>query len=143
MLIKIRGLNNMATFGDAERNIQRLLAIGQSFVLSGVDYIIRKSGKPTGWSDHVGIVVSCDGSTIFKKFAIATKDLETVNIAWTGNDVFIQKEAVVDDYGIFSSPDILFSKHTQNMSKIKLYLYSHIGTKMMTKRVFKIRNSKK
>lgn len=47
MLIKIRGLNNMATFGDAERNIQRLLAIGQSFVLSGVDYIIRKSGKPT------------------------------------------------------------------------------------------------
>ena len=37
----------MATFGDAERNIQRLLAIGQSFVLSGVDYIIRKSGKPT------------------------------------------------------------------------------------------------
>lgn len=80
---------------------------------------------------------------IFKKFAIATKDLETVNIAWTGNDVFIQKEAVVDDYGIFSSPDILFSKHTQNMSKIKLYLYSHIGTKMMTKRVFKIRNSKK
>ncbi|EFV15255.1 transglutaminase family protein [Faecalibacillus sp. MSK20_93] len=80
---------------------------------------------------------------IFKKFAIATKDLETVNIAWRGNDVFIQKEAVVDDYGIFSSPDILFSKHTQNMSKIKLYLYSHIGTKMMTKRVFKIRNSKK
>ena len=47
MLIKIRGLNNMATFGDAERNIQRLLAIGQSFVLSWVDYIIRKSGKPT------------------------------------------------------------------------------------------------
>ena len=47
MLIKIRGLNNMATFGDAERNIQRLLAIGQSFVLSGVDYIIRKSGKTT------------------------------------------------------------------------------------------------
>ena len=37
----------MATFGDAEKNIQRLLAIGQSFVLSGVDYIIRKSGKPT------------------------------------------------------------------------------------------------
>ena len=37
----------MATFGDAGRNIQRLLAIGQSFVLSGVDYIIRKSGKPT------------------------------------------------------------------------------------------------
>lgn len=80
---------------------------------------------------------------IFKKFAIATKDVETVNIDWTGNDVFIQKEAVVDDYGIFSSPDILFSKHTQNMSKIKLYLYSHIRTKMMTKRVFKIRNSKK
>ena len=80
---------------------------------------------------------------IFKKFAIATKDVETVNIDWTGNDVFIQKEAVVDDYGIFSSPDVLFSKHTQNMSKIKLYLYSHIGTKMMTKRVFKIRNSKK
>ena len=47
MLIKIMGLNYMASFGDGERNIQRLLAIGQSFVLSGVDYIIRKSGKPT------------------------------------------------------------------------------------------------
>ena len=80
---------------------------------------------------------------VFKRFAIATKDLTKVNINWTGNDVFIQKEAVVDDYGIFSSPDILFSKHTQNMSKIKLYLYSNIGTKIMTKRVFKIRNPKK
>jgi hypothetical protein len=37
----------MPTFGDAERNIQRLLNVGQTFVLSRVDYIIRKSGKPT------------------------------------------------------------------------------------------------
>jgi hypothetical protein len=37
----------MPTFGDAERNIQRLLEVGKTFVLLGEDYIIRKSGKPT------------------------------------------------------------------------------------------------
>lgn len=36
----------MPLFGDAERNIKRLLGIGQTFVLSGKEYIIKKSGKP-------------------------------------------------------------------------------------------------
>lgn len=78
---------------------------------------------------------------LFKRYAIATTNLKNPSIDWNGNDTFIQKEAIVYDYGIFSSPDIFFQTHTQQMSKIKNYMYSHLGRKIMTRNVSKIRES--
>lgn len=80
-------------------------------------------------------------SGLFKKYAIATNDLKNPSIDWNGNDTFIQKEAIVYDYGIFSSPDIFFQTHTQQTSKIKNFMYSHLGRKIMTRNVSKIRES--
>lgn len=39
--------NKMGDFGDAERKILKIMAIGTSFVYKGKEYVIRKSGKPT------------------------------------------------------------------------------------------------
>lgn len=77
----------------------------------------------------------------FKGYAIATKSLSNPQIDWNVNDTFIQKEAVVYDYGIYNSPDEFFALHMQHMSKLKLFLYSHLGRKIMNRNVNKIRNS--
>lgn len=80
-------------------------------------------------------------SGIFKRYAIATNDLKALSIDWIGKDTFIQKEAIVYDYGIFSSPDVFFATHAQRMSNIKNFMYAHIGRKIMTKNLMKIRNT--
>lgn len=77
----------------------------------------------------------------FRKYAIAAKDLKDICIDWNGKDTFIQKEAIEHDYGIFSSPDIFFATHTQDISKMKSYIYSHIGRKIMTNNIIRIRNT--
>lgn len=81
-------------------------------------------------------------SGVFKKYAIATNDLKKAAIDFNGEDTFIQKEAIAYDYGLFPSPDAFFSIHTQNMSILKKFLYEHLGRKIMTRNVNKIRNSK-
>lgn len=52
------------------------------------------------FSSHIGL---------FKGYAIAVKDLQKVKVDWTGKHTYIQKEAIVYDYGIFNSPDVFFS----------------------------------
>lgn len=79
----------------------------------------------------------------FKNYAIATKNIKDPKIEWQGKDTFIQKEAVVHDYGIYPSPDEFFRIHRQYLSKVKNFIYAHFISKMMTKKVQKIRASKK
>ena len=84
------------------------------------------------FSSHVGL---------FKGYAIAVKDLQKVKVDWTGGHTYVQKEAIIYDYGIFNSPDEFFSVHSQDMSKIKEFLYRNVGRKIMTKKVDSIRNT--
>lgn len=56
-----------------------------------------------------------DISGPFRGYAIATKNLSNPPVDWNCNHTFIQKEAIVFDYGIFSSPDIFFKNHCQRM----------------------------
>ena len=72
---------------------------------------------------------------------LTVKDLQKVKVDWTGEHTYIQKEAIVYDYGIYKSPDEFFSVHSQDMSKIKEFLYRNVGRKIMTKRVDSIRNT--
>lgn len=80
---------------------------------------------------------------LFKKYAISTKDLSNPNIDWNQNDTFIQKESIVQDLGVFISPDDFFSQYPQDLSIIKAWLYSHIGCHMMNANVKKIRKTKR
>lgn len=76
----------------------------------------------------------------FKRYAIATKDLSKISHEWNGESTFVQREAIVADYGLFSSPDELYLKHRQDIGKVKGFLYSSFGRKIMTKKVDKVRN---
>ncbi len=82
-------------------------------------------------------------SSQFYGYAIATRNLAHPQIDWNKNDTFIQKEAIVSDYGIFSSPDEFFKEHHQHFSKLKQVLYAKIGSRLMTRNVSKIRAGKK
>lgn len=75
----------------------------------------------------------------FLLYAIATPDLHGLNVEWNGNDTYVQKEAVVKDYGTFVSPDVFFAQYTQKWSGLKDFAYVHIGRKIMMRNVEKMR----
>lgn len=58
--------------------------------------------------------------------------MKNTSIDWDGKDTFIQKEAIVYDYGIFPSPDVFFYSFTTYV-KIKNFIYVHLIRKIMTK----------
>lgn len=76
----------------------------------------------------------------FMRYAVATENLSELSVDWVGKDTFVQREAVVHDYGVFVSPDAFFAKNKQALCKVKEFLYAYIGRKVMTRNVAKIRN---
>ena len=75
----------------------------------------------------------------FCGYAVAVKDFKNPPIEWNENDTYIQSEGIVQDFGIFDTPDELFSKHSQILSPLKKYLYRNIGRHLMNRNVEKIR----
>ena len=80
-----------------------------------------------------------NSSSNFYGFAVAVKDLKNPPIDWNENDTYIQSEGIVSDFGIFDTPDELFSKHFQKLSALKRFLYKKIGRHLINKNVNRIR----
>ncbi len=51
----------------------------------------------------------------------------------------MQQQAVVEDLGVFDTPDEFFAEHKQNYRGLKKFPYENIGRKIMTRKVEKIR----
>lgn len=79
----------------------------------------------------------------FKRYAIAVKNLPELSVEWDGNAVFVQKEAIVWDYGVFASPDEFFAEHRQHWSRLKNFMYTNMGRRIMTRNVARMRESGK
>ncbi len=77
----------------------------------------------------------------FQQFAIATKDFQKLSIDWNGKATYVQSAAIVNDLGIFLSPDEFFSQHQQHWGKMKNFIYAHIGRRIMNNNLKKMRNS--
>ena len=75
----------------------------------------------------------------FRRYAIAVPDLQTLDVSWRGESTFVQREALVKDYGTWDSPDVFFAVHPQTWSKLKNYAYVHLGRKMMNANVARMR----
>ena len=78
----------------------------------------------------------------FFDYAVAVENFENLQIDWNGQDTFVQSLAVVEDLGVFASPDEFFSEYRQAYRGIKKFLYETVGRKIMTKRAAKIRRQK-
>lgn len=82
----------------------------------------------------------CNGA--FCGYGVAVKDFKNPVIDWNVNNTYIQKEGISQDFGIYESPDEMYLKHKQNISKIKEIIFKFIGRKLMNRNVNKIRNYK-
>lgn len=80
---------------------------------------------------------NCIGT--FCGYGVATKDFKNPQIFWNDNDTYIQKEGIVRDLGVYSSPDELFKEHMQNLNFIKKKIYENFIRHLMNKNVNKIR----
>ncbi|QIQ21393.1 transglutaminase-like domain-containing protein [Zophobihabitans entericus] len=63
-------------------------------------------------------------SGAFCGFAVATPNLQDPPVYWNGdNDTYIQKEGIVQDFGLFDDPDSFFALHSQKMSPEQMKLF--------------------
>lgn len=80
-----------------------------------------------------------DCKASFCGYGVATDNFQNPQINWNGNDTYIQKEGINQDFGVFNSPDEFFSKHQQGLSPLKGWMYRHIGRRLMNRNVEQIR----
>ncbi len=79
----------------------------------------------------------CSGS--FCGYGVATDNFQSPSIYWDQNDTYIQKEGIVQDLGVYESPDIFFVQHRQNLGKVKEIIYKNVVRHLMNRNICKIR----
>ncbi len=79
----------------------------------------------------------CKGK--FFDYAVAVEDFGNLNIDWNGKNTSVQQQAVIEDLGVFDTPDEFYANYKQSYRRMKKFLYENIGRKIMTKKVAKIR----
>jgi len=78
----------------------------------------------------------------FCGYGAATPDLSAPGVEWRGQDTYIQKEGIADDFGVFDSPDAFYARHGSNLSGLKRWLYRRVIRHAMNRNVARIRGSR-
>lgn len=75
----------------------------------------------------------------FCGYGIATPCLKNPEVNWNGNDTYIQKDGIHDDFGVYDDPDIFYITAGTNLSGIKKFLFIHLFRHLMNLNVKQIR----
>jgi len=75
----------------------------------------------------------------FSGYGISTKCLSNPQVDWSGEDTYIQKEGIADDYGVYTQPDDFYNKKGSNLSGVKKLLFRYLIRHLMNLNVSKIR----
>ncbi|MDP2419251.1 MAG: transglutaminase family protein [Hydrogenophaga sp.] len=78
----------------------------------------------------------------FCGYGAATPDLSAPEVEWRGRDTYIQKEGIVDDFGIFDSPDAFYARHGSNLTGPKRWLFEHVVRHQMNANVRRVREGR-
>jgi transglutaminase-like putative cysteine protease len=78
----------------------------------------------------------------FCGYGAATPDLSAPGVEWRGQDTYIQKDGIADDFGVFDSPDEFYARHGSNLSGLKRWLYTRVIRHRMNAQVRRIRAEK-
>ena len=78
----------------------------------------------------------------FCGYGAATPNLSAPGVEWQGQDTYIQKEGIADDFGLFHSPDAFYARHGSNLSGLKRWLYERVIRHAVNRNVARTRASK-
>ena len=77
----------------------------------------------------------------FCGYGAATTNLSSPGVEWHGEDTYIQKEGIAEDFGVFASPDAFYDRHGSNLSGLKRWLYERVIRHRMNRNVRRVRAS--
>lgn len=80
--------------------------------------------------------------TAFCGFGADTDNLIDPPIDWNLNNTYIQHKGIVQDFGLFDTPDEFYKKHQQKVGFFKRFMFRNVVRHRMTKNVKKIRNGR-
>ncbi len=75
----------------------------------------------------------------FCGYGAATDNLQAPEVEWCGKATFIQREGIVDDYGVFDHPDDLYGTHGTNLKGLRRLLYVYVFRHAMNRTVGRLR----
>ncbi|RVT50572.1 transglutaminase-like domain-containing protein [Rubrivivax albus] len=101
------------------------------------------------WVNLEGFILDADylgslqrrfpGAKRFCGYGAATPDLSAPPVEWRGQDTFIQKDGIVDDFGTFDDPDAFYARHGSNLGGLKRWLFVHAVRHWMNDTVARVR----
>lgn len=68
-------------------------------------------------------------------YGAGTDCLGAPPVAWNGEDTYIQKTGIVQDFGVYDTPDAFYLSHEQSFGWLRGALYRHIIRHWMNARV--------
>ena len=68
-------------------------------------------------------------------YGAGTDRLSAPPVGWDGQDTYIQKTGIVQDFGVFDTPDAFYAAHEQSFGWLRSVLYRHIIRHWMNARV--------
>ncbi|QIG06174.1 transglutaminase family protein [Proteus sp. ZN5] len=79
----------------------------------------------------------------FVGFGVAIEDLQNAPVSWLGdNDTYIQRAGIVQDFGLFDSPDLFFEKHAQSICEKTKQLFANTLRHKINDNIHAIRQCK-
>lgn len=81
----------------------------------------------------------CKTNGFFEGYGVSTDNFKSPQVNWCGNNTYIQKEGIAQDYGIFDQADDFFSKYDQKLNPIKKFVFIYITRYLMNRNVSRIR----
>ncbi len=80
-------------------------------------------------------------ASAFCGYGAAVKDLKHPVIDFDRCNTYIQSEGIVQDFGVYPSPDELLKEHHQDMGRFKAFIYRNVGRHLMNRNVRRIRGT--
>ncbi len=79
------------------------------------------------------------GAKRFCGYGAATPDLSAPTAEWRGQDTFIQRDGIVDDFGTFDDPYAFHARRGSNLGGLKRWLFAHVVRHWMNDNVARVR----
>lgn len=77
----------------------------------------------------------------FCGYGVAIDNFQNPPIEWNENNTYIQKDGITKDLGVFENPDEFFKQYSQELTKVKTFIYQTCVRHLMNKNIKKIRQN--